>query len=84
VRALFATAIASDKTTNGDLKAAEAKFKDSIDILERLAPESSQLVDTLEAYANMLHIAKRSDDSHMMRTKAQKIKGQPVSKAPIP
>ncbi|MGA2527014.1 MAG: hypothetical protein ABSF79_10405 [Smithellaceae bacterium] len=84
VKALFASAIASDKTAKGDLKAAEAKFKESIDILERQAPESSQLVETIETYANMLEIAKRSDESHMMRTKAQKIKSQPVSKAPIP
>lgn len=84
VKALFATAIALDKTTNGDLKAAETKFKESIDILERQAPESSQLIETLEAYAHMLEIAKRGDDARMMRTKAQKIKGQSVSKAPIP
>ena len=84
VKALFTTVIALDKTTNGDLEAAEATFKDSIDILERRAPESSQLVETLEAYANMLQIAKRSDDSNMMRTKALKIKGQPVSELPIP
>lgn len=84
VKAFFANVIASDKTTNGDLKAAEAKFKESIDILERQAPESSLLVETLEAYANMLQIAKRSEDSSKMRTKAQKIKDKPISKTPIP
>lgn len=84
VKAFFANLIASSKTANGDLKAAEAKFKESIDILERQAPESSQLVETLEAYANMLQNAKRSEDSRRMRTKAQKIKDKPISEAPIP
>jgi hypothetical protein len=84
VKALFACAIASDKTANSDFKAAEAKFKESIDILERQAPESSQLIETLEAYANMLQIAKRNDDSHIMQTKAQKIKVRRVSNAPVP
>jgi hypothetical protein len=84
VKAFFAKIIASEKTTNGDLKVAEAKFKESIDILERQAPESSQLVETLEAYANMLQNAKRIEDSRRMRTKAQKIKDKPISEAPIP
>lgn len=84
MKAEFARVIASDKTTNGDLSAAEAKFKEAIGILERQAPESSQLVETLEDYANMLQIAKRTNDSNIVRTKAQKIKSQPVSKAPMP
>jgi hypothetical protein len=84
MKAFLANVIAIDKTTNGDLKTAEARFKESIDILERHAPESSQLVETLEAYANMLQIANRSEDSSKMRTKAQKIKDKPVSKIPIP
>jgi len=84
VRAYVARAVANDKVAKGDLKAAEAKFQESIALLERRAPESSQLVGTLRHYAAVLQQAKRGDDARVVLAKAQKIADRPLSKTPEP
>lgn len=84
VKAFVARVVANYKVAKGDLKAAEAKFQESIAILEKRAPESTQLVVTLRHYAAMLEQAKRSDDARVVLAKAQKIADRPVSKTPDP
>ena len=84
VKAYIAKMVALDKVTKGDLKAAESKFQESIAILERRAPESSQLVGTLRDYAAMLQQAKRGGDARVTLAKAQKLAERPVSKTPEP
>jgi len=84
IKAYIARAVAEDRAAKGDLKTAEAKFQESVDVLEKQAPESSQLVATLRSFAAMLQQAKRGDDGKGMLSKAQKIADHPVSKAPEP
>lgn len=84
VKAFVARVVANVKVAKGDLKAAEVKFQESIAILEKRAPESTQLMSTLRHYAAMLQQAKRSDDARLVLAKAQKIADRPVSKTPDP
>ena len=84
VKAYIARAIAHDMATKGDLKTAEAKFQESISLLEKRAPEGSQLVATLRDFAVMLHQMNRSEDALKVFAKAQRIAAHPVSKIPEP
>jgi hypothetical protein len=84
VTAFVARVVAQNMVTKGDLKAAEAKYLESIAILERLAPNSSQLVDTLRDYGGMLASSKNTTEAQSILAQAKKIADQPVSKTPEP
>ena len=83
-KAFISSWIARYKVEKGDLKDAEAKFKDAIAILEQRAPESSQLMETLKEYGDMLLQAKRSDEARAVQIKAEKIAAQKVTEMPVP
>jgi tetratricopeptide (TPR) repeat protein len=83
-RAYEARFVAHFLAERGDFKGAESKFRESISILERVAPESSQLVTTLRDFAAMLQKAKRLEDAKKVLAKADSIASKPVSTAPQP
>lgn len=84
VKAFLSRMIAIEKFKKGDLKSAEVNFKDSIAVLERRAPESSQLIATLKDYAGMLQQAKRSDEALAVQTKAEKLAARKVTETLMP
>jgi hypothetical protein len=84
IRAFEARFVAHFLANRGDFKAAESKFQESISILERVAPEGSQLAATLRDFAAMLQKAKRPEDSKKVLAKADNIASKPISAAPQP
>jgi hypothetical protein len=84
MKAYLARVVAQDKAAKGDIKMSEAKYKESIKILEERAPESSQLVEGLRAYAGMLLQWKREAEAREIQLRADKIANKKISKTMEP
>ena len=84
VRSYEARFVAHVLAQRGDLKSAEAKFQESISILERIEPDGSQLVGTLRDWGEQLQKAKRIEESKKVLARADSISSKPLSAVPQP
>jgi hypothetical protein len=84
IKAYEARAVGQALAAKGNLKSAEPKFQESISILRKVAPEGSQLVSTLRAYAEELKKAGRKNEADKIADEADKIASRPMSKPPEP
>jgi hypothetical protein len=83
-RAVAAVAFAKYKSTHGDMKGAEQKFKEAIATIEPIAPESSLLGRILEDYATFLQTNNRPLESQQIAQRAVKIMAQPLKQPAKP
>lgn len=85
VKALVARGIADTKASQRDFDGSDAKFKEAISILDKVAPESSQLAATLSDYAAVLgQQNSRTLEAAATLARAQAIADKPVTKPAEP
>jgi hypothetical protein len=83
-KAFIARAVADDEVRKGDLNDAEMKFRESVGLLEKHSPNSSQLLVTLREFAAMLQQANRENEARDVLARAQRIADQPLFPKPEP
>jgi hypothetical protein len=84
VKAILIRAVAEDRAAKGDLSTAERKYQEVIAILEKQAPDSSQMISALQGYGAVLKRDKRAEDASSVLARADKLASKPVAKMPQP